>query len=266
MVDSMCSTASPEKVTSTMAISTHGGTRETSGESSRSQRREGRARTSVGGVGARSLLFVALVIAQLAAALRPAGATHRPALLRPPGRLLLVVGTQWAPLPAQALEEQSVHEDGDGRGALGTGDLIAQSIERAGPFAIKRFLTLVAVNVLYIVPVLTLFYAANERLTAKLEAGWPKTLVQLGFDQLINAPIVIAGFFCAFQLATAVADALTGTLASASRPRRRRRHPPRSSYPSTVVSNWKIWCCRSSSTLRSCRFLRASPSPMPSPS
>ena len=189
-----------------------------------------------------SLLFVALVLAPVEA-LRPAGA--RPAG-RPRSSHLVasssVVGTQWARY-LRALEEKPMPTKMATAAVLsGTGDLIAQSIERAGPFAIKRFLTLVAVNVLYVVPVLTLFYAANERLTAKLEAGWPKTLVQLGFDQLINAPIVIAGFFCAFQLATAVADALTGaplpglgSLAGAVGTQLR------SSYLSTVVSNWKIW-------------------------
>jgi len=126
----------------------------------------------------------------------------------------------------------------------GTGDVIAQAIEASGPFALRRFLTLVAVNVLYIVPILTLFYAANEWLAAqlKLEPGWQKTSVQLAFDQLVNAPIVIAGFFASFQTATAISEAVV-----------RRALPNlgavpasvgaqlRASYVSTVISNWKIW-------------------------
>merc|ERR1719424_2728647 len=74
----------------------------------------------------------------------------------------------------------------------GAGDVIAQCIERSGiaPAArLRRLLTLVVVNVLYIVPILTIFYAANERLTDKLELrkGWPRTGFQLAFDQLVNA-------------------------------------------------------------------------------
>ena len=51
----------------------------------------------------------------------------------------------------------------------GTGDVIAQCIEGTGSFALRRFLTLIAVNVLYIVPILTAFYAVNEWLVNKLE-------------------------------------------------------------------------------------------------
>ena len=109
----------------------------------------------------------------------------------------------------------------------------------------RRFVTLISVNVLYVVPILTLFYGWNEWLAKRLnmEAGWPRTAVQLAFDQLVNAPIVIAGFFTAFQLATTVAELLTagpaaagfGTLGLSI------RSQLRTSYISTVISNWKIW-------------------------
>lgn len=69
----------------------------------------------------------------------------------------------------------------------GTGDLIAQMLEpAAGGFAVRRLFTLVAVNVLYIVPTLTLFYEANERVAEKLKLkdGWKRTGVQLAFDQV----------------------------------------------------------------------------------
>ena len=126
----------------------------------------------------------------------------------------------------------------------GTGDCIAQLMEASGGFALRRFFTIISVNVLYIVPVLTAFYAANEALakSLKLDKGWQRTGVQLAFDQLLNAPIVIAGFFCSFQLATTIADVLLGTgapgmgaLVSSVRAQLL------SSWASTVVTNWKIW-------------------------
>jgi peroxisomal membrane protein 2 len=130
----------------------------------------------------------------------------------------------------------------------GTGDLIAQAMVTSAPFAMKRLLTLVAVNVFYIVPILSAFYAANEALARylKLEqaAQWKRTAVQLGFDQLVNAPIVVGGFFCAFQLATAVADALTGVtlgMPGASALLATMREQLTSSWASTVVTNWQVW-------------------------
>lgn len=126
----------------------------------------------------------------------------------------------------------------------GTGDIIAQAIESAGPFALRRFFTLIAVQVLYIVPILTAFYAANERLTGRLKMkdGWGKTGVALAFDQLINAPIVVAGFFCAFQLATAISDTIaTGAPFALGVVYQACARQLRSSYLSTVVTNWKVW-------------------------
>ena len=95
------------------------------------------------------------------------------------------------------------------------GDAIAQRIEGTAALSLRRMLVLGGVNVVYIVPILTFFYAVNERLAArlKLEPGTKKTLVQLAFDQLVNAPIVVAGFYVAFGLASAVAS---GSLASFS--------------------------------------------------
>ena len=68
--------------------------------------------------------------------------------------------------------------------------------------------------------------------------------MQLAFDQLVNAPIVIAGFFMTFQLATAIAEALcTGfaTVPTLGGLAETVGAQLRSSYASTVVSNWKIW-------------------------
>ena len=128
----------------------------------------------------------------------------------------------------------------------GTGDVIAQAMEASVPFALKRLLTLVAVNLFYIVPILTGFYALNEMLARrlKLEQGWKRTAVQLGFDQLINAPIVVGGFFCAFQLATAVADALCTpgvSLPGAGAMVASMRAQLGTSWASTVITNWKVW-------------------------
>ena len=127
----------------------------------------------------------------------------------------------------------------------GTGDIVAQAIDGAtGAFALRRCLTLVSVNVLYVVPILTWFYALNERLAKKLKLrdGWRKTAIQLTFDQFINAPIVIAGFFASFQVATAVAEYMTtGIPTGPSALVHALRGQLKASYVSTVVSNWKVW-------------------------
>ena len=128
----------------------------------------------------------------------------------------------------------------------GTGDVIAQAMAASAPFALKRLLVLVAVNVAYFVPILTAFYAANEALARalKLKPGWKRTAVQLGFDQLINAPIVLGGFFCAFQLASATADALTTAgvgMPAAGALLASMGAQLRASWASTVIANWKVW-------------------------
>lgn len=126
----------------------------------------------------------------------------------------------------------------------GTGDIIAQAIEGNGAFVLSRFFTLISVNVLYVVPILTLWYALNEFLANQLElaAGWKRTGFQLAFDQLINAPLVVLGFFCSFQLATAISESLAngapfafGAVGQAI------LSQLKSSYFSTVIANWKIW-------------------------
>lgn len=82
---------------------------------------------------------------------------------------------------------------------------------------------------------------ANERLSKvlKLPAGtWQRTAVQLAFDQLINAPIVIAGFFASFQLTSALIGpgwVGLGAVAAAI------AEQLQASWWSTVLSNWKIW-------------------------
>jgi len=128
----------------------------------------------------------------------------------------------------------------------GTGDVVAQLMGASAPFALKRVSIIVIVNVLYVVPILTAFYAVNEALarSLKLTPGFKRTAVQLSFDQLINAPIVVGGFFCAFQLVTAVADALT--MPGVSLPSGRillgaMLNRLESSWSSTVVTNWKVW-------------------------
>ena len=126
----------------------------------------------------------------------------------------------------------------------GAGDVIAQSIEASGSFFLRRFLTLIAVNVLYIVPILTAFYALNEGVISKLKtpAGWKRTGIQLAFDQLVNAPIVVAGFFAAFQLFTAVGETLaSGAPFALNSVAGATMAAWKSSYVSTVISNWKVW-------------------------
>lgn len=83
----------------------------------------------------------------------------------------------------------------------GTGDLIAQSIEAAVPaISMRRLLALIVVNVLYVVPIITMLYALNERLVGVLglRAGWKRVGLQVVIDQAVGAPIAIAGFFYAF--------------------------------------------------------------------
>ena len=116
------------------------------------------------------------------------------------------------------------------------GDAIAQRIEGTAALSLRRMLVLGGVNVVYIVPILTFFYAVNEKLAArlKLEPGTKRTLVQLAFDQLVNAPIVVAGFYVAFGLASAVASGSAFSAASIAA-------KLRAEYVLTIVSNWKVW-------------------------
>ena len=125
----------------------------------------------------------------------------------------------------------------------GTGDCIAQSLTPA-PFVLKRLVVIMTVNVVYLVPVLTAFYAANERLAdaLRLPGGWRRTGAQLAFDQLVNAPIVIAGFFTSFQIVSAIAEACTmGILPNPRTITAAIASQLRTSYLSTVISNWQVW-------------------------
>lgn len=187
--------------------------------------------------GATLLLLVSL---SAASALRPALAKRTQPVVMRTG----AVATQWSRY-LKALEEDPMRTKMATAALLsGTGDVIAQCIEKSGPFSVRRFLTLVTVNVLYIVPILTLFYAANEWLAERLElkAGWPRTGVQLAFDQLINAPIVIAGFFTSFQAATAIAEGVvTCSVPALHLVPASVGEQLRASYVQTLISNWKIW-------------------------
>ena len=154
------------------------------------------------------------------------------------------VSKQWATYLRMLEEKPMLTKMATSAVLSGTGDVIAQAIEGSSGFALRRFLTLISVNVLYIVPILTAFYAANEALSnrLKLAAGWKRTGVQLAFDQLLNAPIVICGFFCSFQLATAVSESLaTGAPFALGAIGQAIRSQLKASYVSTVISNWKIW-------------------------
>ena len=171
-------------------------------------------------------------------ALQPAAAAIRPrrshVVLRGGGG----VGGLWSKY-LQALEEKPMSTKMATSAVLaGTGDVIAQYIEGTGTFVLRRFLTLVSINVLYIVPILTVTYAFNEGIVNKfkMEPGWQKTGVQLAFDQLVNAPIVIAGFFACFQIATAIStmSGFSGVAGSIGT-------QLKTSWASTVVSNWKVW-------------------------
>lgn len=124
-----------------------------------------------------------------------------------------------------------------------TGDIIAQYLEGASVLAIKRLLSLVIVNVFYIVPMLSILYGVNERVCTKLvgtERGtWKSTGVLLAFDQGCIAPFGIHGFFWSFGLVTSLlgvpgAPAL-GTLYSHTIAELKAK------YLSTLFTNWKIW-------------------------
>ena len=125
----------------------------------------------------------------------------------------------------------------------GVGDVIAQYLEGASAFAPRRFVALVAVNVLYIVPLLSFFYGANEKLVGRPMARrgeLARTTAMLAVDQLLNAPLCIFGFFYAFNLASAAvagpaAFAGWAALAAATADEARAKLWP------TCVRNWQVW-------------------------
>ena len=112
---------------------------------------------------------------------------------------------QWASYEA-ALERRPMRTQMATAAVLaGVGDVIAQYLEGASAFAPRRFVALVAVNVLYIVPLLSFFYGANEKLVGRPMARrgeLARTTAMLAVDQLLNAPLCIFGFFYAFNLAS----------------------------------------------------------------
>jgi len=176
------------------------------------------------------------------------------AVVRKPAVLLSAAGRQSNPLLRQwdrymlALEAHPMPTKMATAAVLASaGDLIAQRLEKLSAFALGRLLALVAVNVLYITPLLSLLYFVNEWLVGgklrKPAGTWVGTGLRLAFDQLVNAPLCVFGFFWAFGLANAIAAAATtgvplplaGELASATWSKLNVE------YVAMMVSNWKIW-------------------------
>lgn len=124
----------------------------------------------------------------------------------------------------------------------GTGDIIAQVLEGGSSFGIKRFLSLITVNVLYIVPMLNFFYGVNERFvtnTLKLKPGTSRAVTQVAFDQTVTTMCGIFGFFWTFGLVTSLfgapgAPALGQLYSSVSA-------EIKAKYLGTLVTNWKVW-------------------------
>lgn len=125
------------------------------------------------------------------------------------------------------------------------GDVIAQSLSD-GPFVLRRMLVLVAVNVLYIAPLLHGWYNAFEWFTEKklrLTPGtWKCTLTMLCCDQLVNSPTTIACFFAIFGVANALADAAVGQpLPAAGALVSSIGEKLRVEYVHSLIANWKVW-------------------------
>lgn len=126
----------------------------------------------------------------------------------------------------------------------GIGDLIAQVIEGVPALAFRRTIVLMLVNVVYIVPILTAFYAVNERLANTVfgtskegSSSVGRTGFQLAFDQLLNAPIVVYGFFWAFaamnKLVGGSGSVTWSALALATRAETAAKYFP------LLINNWK---------------------------
>jgi len=121
------------------------------------------------------------------------------------------------------------------------GDIIAQVVEGAKVIVAGRCFSLGVINVVYLVPVLSFFYAMNERLINALgmERGtWQTTGVQLAFDQLVNAPIVILGFYTVFSITNALRS---GSLAALLTVAASVQAKVQAEYVNTLISNWKVW-------------------------
>jgi len=123
------------------------------------------------------------------------------------------------------------------------GQVVAQCLEGAGPLVARRTLTLAAVNVVYVVPIVTALYAINDMLVRrfKVRSGWRRTGFMVAFDQIVGAPIAITGFFCAFQAASAASDALATGAPFALHAIASSAHTTlRTTLASTLVSNWRL--------------------------
>eukprot|EP00303_Exanthemachrysis_gayraliae_P013539 CAMPEP_0206024100 /NCGR_PEP_ID=MMETSP1464-20131121/37642_1 /ASSEMBLY_ACC=CAM_ASM_001124 /TAXON_ID=119497 /ORGANISM="Exanthemachrysis gayraliae, Strain RCC1523" /LENGTH=227 /DNA_ID=CAMNT_0053398101 /DNA_START=33 /DNA_END=716 /DNA_ORIENTATION=- len=126
------------------------------------------------------------------------------------------------------------------------GDVIAQKlINKVAGYSFRGLGILVAVNVLYISPVLHFWYGTFEHLVTnvlKFPPGSLKSMVaSVILDQLVNAPLTVLGFFCTFTTFDRVADVLArgsgsfGTLVPAI------RQKIQAEYVSTMLANWKVW-------------------------
>ena len=157
-----------------------------------------------------------------------------------------VIGTQWARY-IRALDEHPLRTKmATGAVLASIGDLIAQAMEGATSLALRRLVNLVLVNVLYVTPFLCATYALNEWLVGKKvglsAASATGTGARLIFDQFVNAPVVVLGFFCSFGLIDAISATLfaaepfnLGLLGSSIAMKLR------TEYVGTMINNWKIW-------------------------
>ncbi|KAL1500095.1 hypothetical protein AB1Y20_012769 [Prymnesium parvum] len=122
-------------------------------------------------------------------------------------------------------------------------DAIAQGLE-GGQFALARHLALILVNVVYITPLLSLFYAANEWLVGEKlglpASGWRGTGVRLAVDQLLYAPLCIYGFFWAYGLSEAVCGRLPSLGGLPAQVPLIRAQIQRE-YRAMLLSNWQLW-------------------------
>jgi len=130
----------------------------------------------------------------------------------------------------------------------GLGDAIAQRIEaRATAFAWRRFASLIFVNVVYIVPLLMVLYAANDKLVGERTAKHgevARTGAMLAVDQLINAPLCILGFYYAFSVSAVLFGAepfLRGTFPGWAGVWHATNAEVRTKFRETLVKNWQVW-------------------------
>lgn len=132
----------------------------------------------------------------------------------------------------------------------GVGDAIAQRLEgtttMAG-FAWRRFAALIFVNVVYIVPLLSVLYAANDKLVGERTAKHgelSRTGAMLAVDQLLHAPLCILGFYYAFSLSALLFGAEPfprGTVTGWAGVWRATNSEVRAKFWETLVKNWQVW-------------------------